>query len=163
MTKLKRRKSSLTDHSYDNTIQFRRLLSKGQRTREVLITSLLWVVYGYLWLPLISLVAWYYGIDFAYESVQKAGGPEVLIVMLLWFSIAFLIILLVVVSWSGYQYSRFKGQKNRRNRAPVLDPEEEQEVWQIGAPLQAQIKSNKVQTLSLGADMRIKSVVAGPT
>jgi biofilm PGA synthesis protein PgaD len=160
MAEEKRRKSSLVDHSYDNTIQFRRLLSAGQRTREALVTSLLWVVYGYLWLPLISLIAWYYGIDFAYESVQKAGGAEALILMLIWFSIAFLIILLIVVSWSGYQYSRFKGQKNRRNRTPDLDAEEEREVWQIGAPLQAQIKSNKIQTVSLGADVRIKSVVA---
>ena len=151
--------AKLVDHSYDNTIQFRQMLSAGHRTREVIVTSLLWVVYGYLWLPVISLVAWYYGIDFAYDLVLQAGGPETLIITLIWFSIVTLLVLLVIVTWSGFQYSRFKGKGERRNRVAPADMEAEREFWQIGEALQAQLKSNKTQTISLGTDGRIKSVV----
>jgi len=159
MTEQKRKKIKLVDHSYDNTIQFRHILTKGHRAREMMVTSLLWVIYGYLWLPIISLVAWYYGIDFAYDMVIRAGGPEVLILTLIWCSIVFLVVLLIVISWSGFQYSRFKGKGERRNRTPATDPQEECDVWQIGPALQAQIKSNKIQTISLGTDGRIKSVI----
>lgn len=157
MAEEKQRKPS--DHSYDHTIQFRKMLSPQQRTREAIITSVLWVIYGYLWLPVISLVAWYYGINFAFETVLRAGGPDALILILIQFSIAFLVILLVIVSWSGFQYSKFRGKKERRNRVQALDPEQERELWQISEVLQTDIKSAQVQTISLGSDGRIKSIV----
>jgi biofilm PGA synthesis protein PgaD len=147
------------DHSYDYTIRFRKALSATHRTREIIVTSVLWVVYGYLWLPVISLLAWYYGIDFAYEMVLAAGGPDALISTLIWFGIVFLIVLLVVVSWSGFQYSKFKGKKDRRNSVATVNPEEERELWQIDEALQVQLKENKIQTISLGIDGRINFVI----
>jgi biofilm PGA synthesis protein PgaD len=147
------------DRSFDYTISFRNALSATHRTREILVTSALWVVYGYLWLPVISLLAWYYGIDFAYEMVLAAGGQDALIGTLIWFSIVFLLVLLVIVSWSGFQYSKFKGKKDRRNSVATIDPIEERDLWQIDEALQAQIKANKIQTISLGDDSRINFVI----
>ena len=112
----------------DSTIHFREFLTARQRAREAIVTTALWFLYGYLWLPLVSFAAWYFGVDFAYERVIKAGGPDALILLLLWFSIIFLIILLIVVTWSGVQYSRFTGEGERRLRAPLLDPAEEREL-----------------------------------
>lgn len=137
----------------DSTIHFRQFLTARQRAREAIITTALWFLYGYLWLPLVSFAAWYFGIDFAYERVIRAGGPDQLILLLLWFSIIFLIILLVVVTWSGIQYSRFTGDGERRNRAPLLDPAEERELWQIDSSVQQQIKAGQVLTISMDADL----------
>lgn len=137
----------------DSTIHFRQFLTARQRAREAIVTTALWFLYGYLWLPLVSFAAWYFGIDFAYERVIRAGGPDQLILLLLWFSIIFLIILLVVVTWSGIQYSRFTGDGERRNRAPLLDPAEERELWQIDSSVQQQIKAGQVLTISMDADL----------
>jgi len=137
----------------DSTIHFRQFLTARQRAREAIITTALWFLYGYLWLPLVSFAAWYFGIDFAYERVIRAGGPDQLILLLLWFSIIFLIILLIVVTWSGVQYSRFTGDGERRNRAPLLDPAEERELWQIDSSVQQQIKAGQVLTISMDADL----------
>ena len=137
----------------DSTIHFRQFLTARQRAREASVTTALWFLYGYLWLPLVSFAAWYFGIDFAYERVIRAGGPDQLILLLLWFSIIFLIILLVVVTWSGVQYSRFTGDGERRNRAPLLDPAEERELWQIDSSVQQQIKAGQVLTISMDADL----------
>jgi biofilm PGA synthesis protein PgaD len=143
----------------DSTIQMRQFLSARQRAREALITTALWVLYGYLWLPLISLVAWYLGVDFGYETVIKAGGPDELILLLLWFSIVCLVSLLVVVSWSGFQYSQFKGKGERRTRETLLDLEAEREFWQIDEALQEQLKSGKVMKVSLDDDAKITGVL----
>jgi len=142
----------------DSTIQMRQFLSARQRAREALITTALWVLYGYLWLPLISVIAWYLGVDFAYETVVKAGGPDELILLLLWFSIVCLVSLLVVVSWSGFQYSMFKGKGERRTRETFLDPEAEREFWQIDAALQEQLKGGKVMKVSLDDEAKISGV-----
>ena len=138
----------------DSTIHFREFLTARQRAREAVITTALWFLYGYLWLPLVSFAAWYFGIDFAYERVIRAGGPDQLILLLLWFAIIFLIILLIVVTWSGVQYSRFTGDGERRNRAPLLDPAEEREMWQIDESVQQQIKAGQILTVSMDDDLR---------
>ena len=143
---------------HDSTIQMRQMLSARQCAREAFVTTALWALYGYLWLPLVSLVAWYMGLDFAYEKVIQAGGPDELMLLLLWFSIVCLVSLLVVVIWSGVQYSRFKGKGERRTTAPVLDLEAERELWQIEESLQQQMKAAKVQTVSLDDAARIVSV-----
>ncbi len=148
----------MTKLLHDSTIQFKQMLSGRQRTREAILTTILWMLYGYLWLPLISFVAWYFGIDFAYERVVKAGGPDQLILLLLWFFIIFLVILLIVVTWSGLQYSLYKGDGERRNRGTVFDLAAEREVWQIDAALQQQLKANKVQTIELNDQARIVKV-----
>jgi len=145
----------------DSTIHFREFLTARQRAREAFITTALWFLYGYLWLPLVSFVAWYFGVDFAYERVIRAGGPDQLILLLLWFSIIFLIILLIVVTWSGVQYSRFTGMGERRNRAPLLDPVEERDMWQIDESLQLEIKVGQVITISMDNELHILNVQQG--
>jgi biofilm PGA synthesis protein PgaD len=146
----------------DSTIHFREFLTARQRAREAIITTALWFLYGYLWLPLVSFAAWYFGVDFAYERVIRAGGPDQLILLLLWFAIIFLIILLIVVTWSGVQYSRFTGDGERRNRAPLLDPAEEREVWEIDSSVQQQMKAGQILTVSMDTDLRNLTVREGP-
>ena len=148
----------MTKLLHDSTIQFKQMLSGRYRAREAVLTTLLWILYGYLWLPLVSVVAWYFGIDFAYERVIKAGGPDQLILLLLWFFIIFLVILLIVVTWSGLQYSLYKGDGERRNRGLAFDLKAERETWQIDEALQQQIKAGKVQTVVLDEQARIVKV-----
>jgi biofilm PGA synthesis protein PgaD len=148
----------MTKLLHDSTIQFKQMLSGRYRAREAILTTILWVIYGYLWLPLISFFAWYFGIDFAYERVVKAGGPDQLVLLLLWFLIIFLVILLIVVTWSGLQYSLYKGDGERRNRGTAFDLASEREVWGIDEALQSQLKSSKVQTVELDQQARIVKV-----
>lgn len=148
----------MAEQQQDNTITFKMMLSPGHRARETLMTTLLWIVYGYLWLPLASLAAWYFGIDFAYERVIKAGGPDELILLLLWFSIIVLIVLLVVVSWSGLQYSRFRGDRDRRTIQTVMDPAAERELWKLDEATYARMKQRNVLTVSMDADAHITEV-----
>jgi len=136
----------------DVTIHMRQFLSSRHRARETLVTTLLWALYGYLWLPLVSFIVWYLGFDFAYELVIRAGGPEELVVLLLWFSIVCLVILLIVVSWSGFQYTKFTGKGERRNRAPVLDSQDERDYWGIDEKTYRELKAGKTLTVSLDDD-----------
>ena len=148
----------MAEQPHDNTITFKMMLSPGHRARETLITTVLWVIYGYLWLPLASFVAWYFGVDVAYERVIKAGGPDELILLLLWFSIILLVALLVIVSWSGLQYSRFRGDRERRTEHTVMDPVAERELWELDEATYARMKTRNVLTVSMDEDAHITEV-----
>jgi len=136
------------------------LISRRYKARDALLTTLLWVVYAYFWLPLISLLAWLAGIDFAYDLVIEAGGPENLIVLLLWFLIMLLIIAAIVTGWSGIQYSRF-ANRERRSAAPPTDPGEQIALWDIDQTTFDQLQSAQQITVNMDHDGRITNVREG--
>jgi len=116
--------------SEDRTIDARDLLSQKIRRRDGLLTVVLWVAYAYLWLPLISLGAWYLGIEFAWRLVEQAGGPTRLGHLLVWFALFTIVAAGGVIGWSGWQRARFRDDERRR-RAPVVTDEQEIEYWQL--------------------------------
>jgi biofilm PGA synthesis protein PgaD len=136
------------------------LISRRYKARDALLTTVLWVVYAYFWLPLISLLAWLAGIDFAYDLVIEAGGPENLIVLLLWFLIMLLIIAAIVTGWSGIQYSRF-ANRERRSAAPPTDPGEQIALWGIDQTIFDQLQSAQQITVNMDHDGRITNVREG--
>lgn len=105
------------------TIQAPHLLSARQRARDTVLTSLLWFVYAYLWLPVVSLCAWLAGIDFAYDAMARAGGLDALTDLLGWYSFGIALIWVLVLAWSGNERRRFRGRNRRQAPGPVSDRE----------------------------------------
>ena len=54
------------------------LLSRRRRMGDAFVTGLMWMLYSYLWAPLISLVAWALGFEFAYDVLIRSGGAYAL-------------------------------------------------------------------------------------
>jgi biofilm PGA synthesis protein PgaD len=153
----------MSEQSTDTTILAPRdLISRRYKARDALLTTVLWVLYAYFWLPLISLLAWLAGIDFAYDMVIEAVGPENLIVLLLWFLIMLLIIAAIVTGWSGIQYSRF-ANRDRRAEASPTDPAEMIALWGIDQGVFEELQSAQQITVNLDEHGRITSVREGAT
>jgi len=95
-------------------IQSPELLTQKQRRREIALTGLMWAVYVYLWTPLLSMVAWLVGFDFAYEVMIRAGGVDALKHVIWWYTAAVAWILVLTTSWSLSNRYRFR-DKNRRS------------------------------------------------
>ena len=114
----------------DVIINARKLLTRRARRRDRLLTMVLWGLYVYLWLPLISLAAWFFGLRFAYTLVERAGGPESLLNLLYWFGVFLLVISATIIGWSALQRARFAGNE-RRTSTPTLSAEDELSFWQI--------------------------------
>ena len=64
----------MSNQPKDRTFNSAEMATNKLRARDAVLTSLMWFIYAYLWLPLISLGAWIIGIDFAYDSLIAAGG-----------------------------------------------------------------------------------------
>jgi biofilm PGA synthesis protein PgaD len=83
------------------------------------ITLFLWFVYVYLWLPLISLVAWWLGYKtFVHHMIDLNGilGFKHLLINYLIFIVALCGFL---IAWANLEQLRFKNKTRRRGAGPL--------------------------------------------
>jgi biofilm PGA synthesis protein PgaD len=92
--------------------------STAQKAVFGLVTVTLWVVWAFLWLPLVTLGAWAYGIRDALTQLHLmdpiTDGGDIHVVLLVAVATAF-----IFTAWSSYNYVRFVGKQKRRGNSPV--------------------------------------------
>ena len=94
-------------------IDFPELLTRRQRAFGVAFTALMWMLYAYLWLPLVSLAAWSFGVKLAYDVMVRAGGAQALRQVLIWYMIVLAGIVVTIVAWSLLNRWLFAGRSRR--------------------------------------------------
>jgi biofilm PGA synthesis protein PgaD len=106
------------------------LQSLRQKYISSFLTMVFWILWIFLWTPLITLVAWISGMDLVYfQMVELEGGKAV--------AENFLIFLEIVAgmgvlygAWAAYNYLRY-GKLNRRTALPPVTNEELGEFFQV--------------------------------
>jgi biofilm PGA synthesis protein PgaD len=94
------------------------LQSSVQRYGWSSVTFVFWVLYVYLWLPLLTLAAWWIGAKlFDYHMIQLQGYAGLIDKLSLYSSII-VIISVILIGWAEINRMRFKGQLRRMD---VLD------------------------------------------
>jgi biofilm PGA synthesis protein PgaD len=77
------------------------------------VTFVFWVIYIYLWLPLITLVAWWFGAKmFNLQMIQLDGYKGLLNNLGLYFVII-VVISLILIGWAELERMRFKDNLRR--------------------------------------------------
>jgi biofilm PGA synthesis protein PgaD len=84
--------------------------SGAQHTMFSALTLSVWVLWLYLWLPLITTILWMVGIRWAYIQVFR-GSRGVSLWIILWILIAAAVIL---GCWSSYNHFRYAKKTQRR-------------------------------------------------
>lgn len=90
---------------------------RASRTLFGLLTLFAWIAWASLWLPLITALAWWFGLRTSYVELflrEHAGG---------WSSLFYLFWLasgcaVVIATWSAYNWKRFHKMDRRRGRPP---------------------------------------------
>lgn len=83
------------------------------------ITLLFWALWFYLWLPLVSLIAWAFGFQLFYEQMIVLGGYHSLLSLLVDYGLTILAIAALLIGWALYNLIRFRNHERRRAAAPV--------------------------------------------
>jgi biofilm PGA synthesis protein PgaD len=107
-----------------------RPIDRRQRARDTVLTLLMWGIYIYLWVPLITLAAWLAGFERFYEVMITYGGFDVVIELLDWYALIIISIAACIVSWSGINYRRFHNRE-RRYAAPLTKAQQISEFFGI--------------------------------
>jgi biofilm PGA synthesis protein PgaD len=98
------------------------LQSAGQRTLYSVLTLIAWTVWLYLFVPLLSLFAWWFGIEaFSLYLLEPADRSDLL--TLLTYAGVVVLSAVVIVAWSIYNLRRYGGLDRRKPIPPVSDEE----------------------------------------
>ena len=96
--------------------------SAAQKAMFALVTVIAWLFWAFLWLPLITLGAWAFGLRSAwlqfYVEHRVGDGGDIDVVYLV-----AVICAVVFMSWSGYNRARFAGKQKRLGNQPFSGAE----------------------------------------
>jgi len=98
------------------------LQPRPQRLLFSSLTALAWIAWLYLFLPLVSVLAWLFGIDLFSRFILGPEDPAHLLTLLRYFGVV-LIAAVIIIAWSAYNLRRFGGLDRRKTIPPVSDVE----------------------------------------
>lgn len=126
----------------------------GQRTLYSMLTVLAWLVWLYLFLPLISLAAWWFGIDLFSRYLL---GPEDRSHLLTLLGYAGVVVLsaVAIVAWSFYNLRRYGGL-DRRRPVPMVSDEELCRRFETDAATLAALRTERRMVLHLEAGIHLE-------
>ena len=135
------------------------LLSQRRRVGDTIVTGLMWILYSYLWVPFISLLAWLLGLEFGYDVMVRAGGVNALKEVLWWYGIVLASIFVVVTVWSAINRRRFADHDRRHSGQDVSDSETAEYFALQQGELQ-EMRTARIMSLSFDARGGIEQVDA---
>ncbi|MDF3981507.1 poly-beta-1,6-N-acetyl-D-glucosamine biosynthesis protein PgaD [Luteibacter sp. PPL201] len=92
--------------------------SAAQKLMFAIVTVAAWVFWVFLWLPLVTLGAWAFGLHDAWlqlhvlDREEDSGNLRIVLGCAMASAAVF-------AAWSMYNYKRFAGRQKRRGNAPV--------------------------------------------
>jgi len=92
--------------------------SRWRRATEFTVTTLFWLAWLYLIMPLVSLLLWAVGVRLFVEEMIVRGGFEALIGELAHYSLVILVMLVVTLIWV-YWNLRHYGRHEQRTQQPA--------------------------------------------
>ena len=88
-----------------------------QRVAEFTITTLFWLVWLYLIMPLVSLLLWLVGVQLFMDEMIVRGGLQALIEELLRYGLVVLAMLAATLLWVNWNLRHYGGH-NKRTHQP---------------------------------------------
>jgi biofilm PGA synthesis protein PgaD len=106
------------------------LQSSSQRMIYPVITFIFWMLWIYIWLPLVSLVAWGFGVQLYYDEMILESGLESFLSLAGTYAMMIALLGASLISWALYNWKRFKN-KERRSKIESLSTEEVAEYFNV--------------------------------
>ncbi len=150
----------MTVRNDDVFIDAPELLTGREQLRDTVVTGVMWALYAYLWVPLVSLLAWILGFEFAYDVMVRAGGAAHLRAVLFWYGIAITTIFILFGVWSVSNLLRFGGQ-NRRDNFDRVGDQSFMAFFGISAEELERLRTSRSLTLELDAVGAITEIANG--
>lgn len=79
-----------------------------QRYGSMTLTAFFWMVWFYIWTPLITLVCWWFGIEFIYTEIFTYASFKFFIDDVRQYLMAISILCAGLIFWSNYNFLRFR-------------------------------------------------------
>ena len=104
----------MTDYSH-LIIETPGLQNLKQRFGHSMFTLAFWLFWFYLWQPVISIVAWAFGVRFFHENMIGLGGLQGFLSLLGGYALVVGSIALIFFGWAAYNNFRFRHRSRRES------------------------------------------------
>lgn len=142
------------EHPYIYTPKSR--VPGATRTIHGVLTLLAWAVYAYLWLPLLTVLAWVLGVRTTYVELyvrQNHLDQSIFLVLLLLAVVA----TSLLVGWAEYNRHKFGGP-DRRLAPREVNNQDVAESLSTPMELSRRMTGAKSMTLAMGEDARLLGI-----
>ncbi|RPD85829.1 poly-beta-1,6-N-acetyl-D-glucosamine biosynthesis protein PgaD [Luteimonas sp. 100069] len=128
----------------------------GKRFASGALTAAAWTLYVWLWVPLITVVAWYVGARTAYMRLYL-NQNEVEPFLLLALPLIAVVCAVLLIGWAEYNRARFSKTDRRQRRASIIDDDVR---LALGATpeLAAKLRDGRIMRVVVDDDARAVSV-----
>ena len=114
------------------------------------LTAAAWTVYAWLWVPLITAVAWFIGVRTAYLRLYL-NDNEIDAFLLLSLPVIALVCGVLLIGWAEYNRVRFS-RTDRRQRRDAIDDEQVRIALGASAGLASKLREGRIVQLALDDD-----------
>lgn len=128
-----------------------------QRYTFSVLTLVFWTIWLYLWLPLVSFVAWLIGVDLFREQMIMQQGYLAFIDLVGWYLLVIVLMALSLLGWAGYNLARF-GKKNRRVESKPVTMNEVADYFDVSNALLARARAARRVVVHYDEDRRIARI-----
>lgn len=123
------------------------LQTAAQKIGKVSITLVCWVIWLYLFVPLVSLAAWAIGATITYDVIVVQLSMETALERAASYGYIVLVLALIFISWALYNYLRWRGVDRRSSPEPV-SLAELAESFSLAVERVKELQAAKVATLT---------------
>lgn len=125
------------------------LQSLKQKYVSALLTFIFWVLWIYLWTPLITLVGWILGINLAFFQMVELGGYKDVAADFVIFLLCVAIMGGALAIWASYNFFRFRNV-DRRTPLPAVTNSQLSAFFKVDRVMLS--KQQEAQCLSVSFD-----------
>ena len=133
------------------------LQSLWQRFSTALFTFVFWVIWFYLWIPVLTFIAWVASIDVLYYQFIEMGGLENIVNDLVFIISGVTALGGTLVVWASYNYIRFKGEDRRKAFAPVTT-DQLADAFGVDASMLSDWQESKYISLGFDGEGKITNI-----
>lgn len=121
-----------------------------QRTVFGTLTLLAWSAYIYLWMPLVTLGAWWLSVRIGRGEFSTSPAPFVDVELFILLLKAASLAIAMMIGWAEYNRLRFQG-KERRGARPLVSPEQSAQALGVTEGVAQRLRGARHATVVLDA------------
>lgn len=122
------------------------------------ITVLFWVLYLYLWRPILLLLAWTLGIRLFARVMVVEEGYRDLLQLLGWYAMTIIGIGLILEGWSMYNLLRFRRNEKRTRQPQPITVEQTANYFDVAPGRLARWRESRRMEMHLTPDGKVLRV-----
>jgi biofilm PGA synthesis protein PgaD len=127
------------------------LKSKGRKLSEMSITTFIWLLWLWLFLPVVNILLWMVGAQTFYHTLIVDTGYIDFFTLARRMGLTVIMVFIIMRAWGYYNYWRF-GRRNKRKNLPDVTPAKISEIFRLSPDEIVTLQASKEVTFSFNKE-----------